>query len=392
MIKRSLSVQLEKFLNHRKSILLLGPRQVGKTTLLKTLSNAHYFSLAKPSIRLQYEKDPSRLEREVEALRRDQHQSSQPLLIVIDEIQKVPGLMDSIQDLIDEKVAQFILTGSSARKLKKSGQINLLPGRVISLRMDPLSLNEFSDRSLEEHLLDGDLPAIVLENDKEIRSHLLQSYVESYLEEEVKSEALVRGIGPFARFLELAAIEAGRIANFSNLSKEVGPSVHTIMNYYEVLVDCLIAERIEPLTESLTRKKLTKSPKFLFFDMGVRRIAAHEGTHLIPERMGELFEQWIGLELIRMIRNLSHPGALHFWRDADGPEVDWVLKTDEKLIPIEVKWTDSPTKREGRHLETFLNEYPKATQGFIVCRTPRTQQISEKIKSIPWQELEQVLR
>jgi predicted AAA+ superfamily ATPase len=208
------------------------------------------------------------------------------------------------------------------------------------------------------------------------------------LEEEVKAEALVRSIGPFARFLELAAIESGRIVNFSSISKQIGPSVHTIKNYYEVLIDCLVAERIDPITRSATRKKLTQSPKILFFDMGVRRVAAREGTRLIPERMGELFEQWIRLEILRLFRGSANPVPLHFWRDPDGPEVDWVINREGEFIPIEVKWTDSPSISDAKHISTFMREYSNSSKGYVVCRAPRAQKLADRIRAIPWQDLE----
>lgn len=385
MIKRQILPEIRTLLRTGKSLLLLGPRQTGKTTLLKSLSCTRYISLAKARNRLEYEKDPSRLERELLA----SADKEKKLLIVIDEIQKVPALMDQLQDLIDEKVAQFVLTGSSARKLKKSGEFNLLPGRLISLRMDALSLAELQGRSLEDHLLFGDLPEVALTSDVRLRSRLLRSYVETYLEEEVKAEALVRGIGLFARFLEFAAIESGRVTNLAKISREIGVSIPTISNYYDVLVDCLVAERIDPITHSASRKKLTRSSKYLFYDMGVRRVAAREGLKLIPERMGELFEQWAGLEMVRAIRNRVDSARLRFWRDPDGPEVDWVVDIDGQFTPVEVKWTDSPRTEHGRHIETFIREHSNSNSGFVICRVSRPQRLSRNVTAIPWQDLDE---
>src|SRR5207249_8621651 len=137
----------------------------------------------------------------------------------------------------------------------------------------------------------------------------------TYLEEEVRQEALVKRMAPFERFLELAALESGRIVNFSGMASDVGVSGPTIQGYYELLVDCLVAERIEPITRSVTRKKLTRSSRYLLFDLGVRRLCSGEGSRLGRERLGELFEQMDGLELIRACR-LHAPGArVRFWRD-----------------------------------------------------------------------------
>ncbi len=189
--------------------------------------------------------------------------SSRPL-VLIDEIQKAPKLLDVAQDLIDREVANFVFTGSSARKLYRGTKANLLPGRVVSCRLDPFILSEFSANKLKERLLYGSLPGIMKEENPRHKETDLESYVTIYLEEEVRAEALVRNLGSFARFLEYAASESGNIVNFRKLSQEIGVSHTTIKDYYQVLEDCLIAERAEPLTKSRTRKKLTKSNKYLF--------------------------------------------------------------------------------------------------------------------------------
>jgi uncharacterized protein len=161
----------------------------------------------------------------------------------------------------------------------------------------------------------------------------------------------------------------------------------TIADYYQILEDCLITERIDPLTRSATRKKLTRSPKILFFDLGVRRLAANEGRRPTRERMGEWFEQWVGLELVRMTRNLTARSPVRFWRDPDGPEVDWVLDLNDRLTPIECKWTEAPTAEHARHLTTFLAEHPSARHAYLVCRTPRRYLVAPRVEALPWQEL-----
>ncbi len=383
-IKRQALPLIEQALQRGKSILLLGPRQTGKSTLIQTLPKDLYLSFVQADVRQRYELDPNLLRTEVEGLK--PRRGRQPV-VLLDEIQKVPPILNVVQDLIDRHKAIFVLTGSSARKLRRGPKVNLLPGRVVSIRLDPLSLEEDSSRTLESRLLYGDLPGIVLENAAAHQETDLSSYVTTYLEEEIRAESIVRNLASFSRFLELAAAESGLVVNQRHLSQDIGVAHTTIGDYYEILIDCLIAERVEPFTQSATRKKLTRSPRMLFFDLGVRRLAAHEGPRLPREKMGMLFEQWVGLEIIRWSRNRLPKMSLHFWRDPDGPEVDWVVSSADTLIPIEVKWTASPSVSDARHLEVFLKEYPQAKRGYIVCQTPRRMKLGAAIEAIPWQEL-----
>ncbi len=389
-IHRFLEKNIKGALSLGKSILLLGPRQTGKTTLINRIQHDRQFTLANPRDRLRYEKEPFMLTSEIEAL---SEQKKQLPLIIVDEIQKLPILMDAIQDLVDRKIAQFILTGSSARKLKRDGNINLLPGRAIPLRLDPLIFDEEKGLhySLEEFLMDGSLPEIVLTESKHTRERLLEAYVMIYLEEEIRAEALVRDLAHFGRFLELAASESGKIVNFSKLSQEIGVSHSTIAGYYQILEDCLIVERIEPIIVSKTRKKLSKTQKYILYDLGVRRIAAREGRQPPKEHMGHLFEQFVGLELIRKLRLAGKRVFLRYWRDPSGPEVDWVLDAHDIYIPIEVKWTDHPADADIKYLKLFLKEYPQAKKGYLVCQTPHLMKLSDNIYGVPWQQMNIIL-
>lgn len=388
-IKRLLEKDIRHTLQRNKSVLLLGARQTGKTTLTQRFNPDLLISFIQPDIRQRYEKAPSILKGEVEAL--DSQKGAKKPLVILDEVQKVPAILDVVQDLIDRGAANFILTGSSARKLRRGAQFNLLPGRVVALRMQPLSTLEFSEKKIEELLLYGSLPGmVVVKNDKD-REMDLESYVTTYLEEEVRAEAVVRNLGHFARFLELAASESGRIINLRKLSQEIGVAHTTIAAYYQILEDCLITERIEPLTHSATRKKLTKSEKILFFDLGVRRLAAREGTKPSREVMGHLFEQFIGLELLRAAYAKHEKTKIRFWRDPDGPEVDWVVDDAGAYIPVEAKWTDNPVSGDIRHLEVFLSEYPTAKTGYLICRVPRKMKLSERVFALPWQAVHEVV-
>ncbi len=389
-IPRKIEPLLKDTLKRHKSILLLGARQTGKTTLINRLKPDLSISFIQPAVRLMYEQNPSRLAGEIEALAETQKNK---LLICIDEVQKIPEILDVIQDLIDRKLADFILTGSSARKLRSGNKINLLPGRVALFHLDPLTYHESSSLhpSIEELLLYGSLPAIVLLTEQRYREIDLASYVTTYLEEEIRSEAVVRNVGQFARFLNLAAAESGSIVNFRKLSQEIGVAHTTITAYYQILEDCLVAERIEPLLKTKMRRKLIKSAKYIFFDLGVRRLAADEGSKLPIRYMGSLFEQWVGLELIRCARLSEKRARVYFWRDANGPEVDWVLETEGSYIPIEVKWTNNPTNADIKHLELFSQEYEETTTAYVVCQVPRKIKLAHNIYALPWQEIDSLL-
>lgn len=385
-IKRLLEDKIRHTLARDKSVLLLGARQTGKTTLTQQFKYDMQVSFVQPDTRQRYEKSPHLLKGEVESV--IAAETGKRPLVILDEIQKVPVILDVVQDLIDRGKANFILTGSSARKLRKGTHVNLLPGRLVAFRIDPFSQEEFPSKDLNERLLYGSLPGIIAVPALPDRETDLEAYVTTYLEEEIRAEAAVRNLGNFARFLELAASESGGIINLRKLSQEIGVSHTTIGAYYQILEDCLIAERIEPLTQSKTRKKLTKSEKYVFFDLGVRRLAAHEGIKLPRDTMGILFEQFIGLELLKSVHAKGRPAKIRFWRDPDGPEVDWVVDQDGVYTPLEVKLTENPASSDIRHLEVFLSEYKSAKAGFLICRVPRKAKLSEKIFALPWQSLD----
>lgn len=387
-IPRLLEGRIRHTIERGKSVLLMGARQTGKTTLARQFKSDLSISFVQPDVRQRYEKAPQLLKGEVEALAPDVN-GKRPL-VILDEVQKVPVILDVVQDMIDRGVANFILTGSSVRKLRRGAQVNLLPGRVVVFRMDPFSLREFPTKDLAERMLYGSLPGILAVQALPDRETDLGAYVTTYLEEEIRAEAVVRNIGDFARFLELAASESGGIINLRKLSQEIGVSHTTIGAYYQIMEDCLIAERIEPLTHSKTRKKLTKSDKYLFFDLGVRRLAAREGTKLSRDTMGLVFEQFIGLELLRSAHTNGKGDKLRFWRDPDGPEVDWVVDADGVYTPIEVKWTENPASADIRHLEIFLSEYKTVGTGYVVCRVPRKAKLSDRIFAIPWQSIDEI--
>jgi uncharacterized protein len=391
-IHRLIEENIRETLARGKSILLLGPRQTGKTTVFtQQIRPDISYSFAKASMRQRYEQNPALLESELEEQIRSY---AKPPIIFIDEVQKIPRVMDIAQYLIDTKAAQFILTGSSARKLKTGKDLNLLPGRVVALTMTPLLYDEMPDPKpkLEDILLYGSLPGIRTEINEAVRETDLYSYVTTYLEEEIRAEAAVRNVGHFSRFLEVAAGESGKQLNFTRLSQDVGISDTTIANYYQILEDCLITTRIDPITLSQTKRRLIKSPKYLFFDLGVRRACANEGVQLPQKLMADLFEHYVGNELVAHGQLMSRQIKVKYWRDTAGPEIDFVLDAQHHYIPIEVKWSTNPSTSDTKHLKKFMQEYADVKLAYIICRTPRRYKIADKIIALPWQEIGQMLQ
>jgi len=384
-INRKISNDILVALKRGKSVLLLGARQTGKTTTVKQIEHDRYYYLNEPELRLRFEKQPELFRGEISFLRESIGRSPR---VILDEVQKVPLLMDIVQNMIDNKEAQFILTGSSARKID-----NLLPGRVVVLTMQPLSLLELNEMSLDldDLLLFGSLPGVFVLDNADDKDVDLKSYVLTYLEEEIRREAVVRDLGYFARFLELSCSRSGEIMNLSKFSQSVGVAHTTISAYFAILEECRIATRVEPIMKSTHRRKLIKSPRFVIFDLGIRRVAANEGLRLPLETMGKLFEQWVGLELLRARHFGSVNFQVKFWKDPVGPEVDWVVVKDDEWIPIEVKWTSKPVKSDYKHLKTFINEYPQAKRGFVICQTPVAMKVEDNITVLPWRQVLSVL-
>ena len=383
MINRNIYNLIVKTLKRDKSILLLGPRQTGKTTIIKTIEHDKYINLMDISLRQRYEADSSLFAKEIITLNKSLNKKPR---IIIDEIQKIPSITDSIQILIDDNIATFIITGSSARKIT-----NLLPGRVVKFQMFPLSLNEINhlNHELKFLLTHGSLPGIINTNDLLEIEQDLGSYVSLYLEEEIRKEALVRNLGAFNNFLRLACIESGNIVNLSKISQEIGVSHNTISEYYQILIDCMVAKKIEPLTKSSSRRKLAKSPKYIIFDLGIRRLAANESNHPNIKQLSLLFEQFIGLELEKLINQHQYEKnfRLLFWRDHAGPEIDFILEHQGTYIPIEVKWTTKPNNKDIKHLTKFMQEYSVKKIAYVVCQTPYPYELAENIMAISWKDL-----
>jgi uncharacterized protein len=305
---------------------------------------------------------------------------------------------------------RFILCGSSARKLRGTGA-NLLPGRSMVHHHYPLTLTErppensppqdgrsllplpwpsgvepkrFPAGDLITRLAFGELPGIVTAPEVD-RADLLQSYAIVHLEEELRREALVRDWGAFLRFLKLAAHESGQELNYKAVSQESGISQPTVKGYYQLLEDMFIGFHVRAYSKS-RRKNILSTPRFFFFDLGVR----HAAAGLLPSREtvavdpGSAFLQWVGIELWKRAQYLGQTELCH-QRSKDGAEVDFILVQPERLTPIEVKWTEHPSISDARHLLTFMDEHARlAPHGYIVCRVPRPLRLRENITALPW--------
>jgi uncharacterized protein len=386
--------------SQQKVKLLLGPRQSGKSTLLKhcldPVRDIMIINLQDRRERVKYERDREAFLQELEA-------ASEVSTVIIDEIQKVPELFDDVQYFFDKDTDRynFFLTGSSARKLKTHSS-NLLPGRTHIFRMTPVLQAEQRDaeilplpmkngkhfpcRSLEQILIYGNLPGLYSE-DEESWKETITAYTELYIENEVRKENLVNDMGGFLMFLKLAAMESGQMVNYSKLASIIGISVNTVRNYYQILEDTYVGLRISVFGGS--RKKLISAPRFIIFDLGMRNALAElpMNDSLIQLDAGHLFEQFVMIELFYRCQCHGRTHKLSTWRTKTGAEVDAVVETPDEAIPVEIKWTDSPRHKDIRHLETFLKLHQGiASRGFLVCRIDKPRQMSENIMAIPWNQ------
>jgi len=401
---RHLTRHIQELIRKRQSALILGPRQTGKTTLvketLKGLTDTLQYPLQHPEIRQEMEADPSRLVKQITPYHTNP-------LVFIDEAQKAPDIFDGVQYLIDEKKAHFIITGSSARKLRRKG-VNLLPGRLKTFRLDPLlwsecgwikghsierltmeNINEIHGYSFKKSLIFGSLPGIVGLPDDNDRRDILTAYTRIYLEEEIRAEALSRKIGAFGRFLQLAARESGTNPNLTKLSWESGVSAPTIKEFYRILEDTLVVEKVAPYTKNV-RKRILTSPRYYFFDLGVRNALARAPLtdDLLHVEQGKLFEHAVVLEIIRRLRVLQQEDTVHYWRTSGGAEVDCIIDTGRGLIPIEIKSGARVSLSDVRGLQSFIQTFKnEVRQAYVVTNGRVPEQLSDQIMAIPWMYL-----
>ena len=343
------------------SLFLWGARQVGKSTLVKNLfPDAILYDLLKSD---EYE----RLARRPALLREELEKKGEGTIVIVDEIQKVPPLLDEVHWLMENKGIRFILCGSSARKLKRVGT-NLLGGRALKYTLHPLVSAEIPDFDLIRAINNGMIPRhYMIQNPKK----RLQSYIGTYLKEEIQDEAVVRQLSSFNRFLEIASQTDGEIVNYSNIASDCGVSATTVKEYFNILEQTLVGFMVPSFTKSRKRRAVV-APKFYYFDVGIVNYLQHRSA-LEPGSadFGHAFEHLIIQEIQAYMDYHDHENCLAYWRTDSGYEVDAVLG-DAKVV-IEIKSTDEVQSKHTKGLKAFMEEFPN-TRPIIVSRdkAPRT--------------------
>jgi predicted AAA+ superfamily ATPase len=368
-----------------QSILLLGPRGTGKSTLLRAIypkASTFWIDLLLPSTEDRYARDPERLLREVNAL------PEEISTVVIDEIQKVPALLDVVHSLIESTSKTFILTGSSARKLK-AGSANLLAGRALAYPLFPLTNFELGDAfDLQDALKYGTLPKILTLKTDSAKRKTLETYALTYINEEIRAEQVVRALDPFRKFLEVAAQGNGKIINFASIAKDVGVDEKTVRKYFEILDDTLIGFFIDAFHTSV-RKKVGLAPKFYFFDTGVARVLARNLTvGLEPGSYpwGSAFEHFVILECKRLIAYSGNQFDLNFLRTYEDKEIDLVVRRPGKpLLLLEIKSSERVTID---HVKTLvdLSEIIDAPSDMVLFSCDPVSQIIDGVRCVHWQQ------
>ena len=369
------------------SFFLFGARQTGKTTIVQSrYPGAWYVNLLQEETFYGYSKEAGLFRKQAE----EQIVRQGKKTIIIDEVQRIPELLNDVQVLIDKfKDVRFVLTGSSARKLKRKG-VNLLAGRAVDRRLFPYVSSEIAgDFSLETVLKYGSLPGIYGKA-PELMKDQLTAYVNTYLREEIRQEGLVRNLGGFSRFLDIAASQNTEIVSFSDMARECWVSSHTIKSHYEVLEDTMIMFALQPWQRS-ARKRLVSHPRYYFFDLGVANaVNKRLGMELEPGIRGRLFEAFIILELYRHIHYAASDATLFFWRTNMGAEVDCVVEKHGKLVAAcEIKSSRTIDSRDLSGLKSFRDDNPD-TPCFIATITDAPYEKSG-VRILPWPILIQEL-
>lgn len=351
----------------KKSCFLFGPRQTGKTWLIRhALKKYRTYNLLDNETYLKLNRNPERLRQEC---------TPQDKIIILDEIQKLPSLLDEVHFMIEEHGIHFLLTGSSARKLRHGG-VNLLGGRARIKHLYPFNFFELKDRfDLSRAINYGLLPPVYFSDSPE---EDLEAYVGTYLKEEIAAEGLTRNIPAFSRFLEVAALCNGQLINYTKISNDAQVARSTVQEYFQILKDTLIASEISAWKKSKRRKPITTS-KFYFFDTGVARFLQNRSVIKpgSPE-FGEAFETYIFHEL-KSFHDYRQAGELHYWRSVSGYEVDFIL-SDVTGVEVKASKTVGPQDLKGL---LALQEEKKLKSYVCVCLESQPRVVSG-IHIVPW--------
>lgn len=329
---------------------LFGGRQVGKSTLLKErFPKAVYIDLLNSELRNRFRQSPVLFREELLRL-------SPGTLVIVDEIQKVPDLLDEVHWLMVNKGLWFILSGSSARKLKKKGANNL-GGRAIPETLFPLVSAEIPDFDLERAVQNGMIPRHYMVANARNR---IKSYIELYVKEEILEEAAVQKVDDFVRFLEVVAISDGEMLNYENVASDCGVSANTVKSYYKILCETLLGFEV-PAYRKVVKRKLTKASRFYFFDVGITNYLTGR-YHLAPKtpEYGHAFEHFILQEIVAYLGYKDCEEKLTYWHTYDNIEVDAVI--GDARVAIEIKSTEMVQNVHKKGLAEFAKEHPNARQ------------------------------
>lgn len=352
-----------------KSLFLFGARQTGKTSLIReTLGNFRVYDLLDSDIYLTLSRSPKRLEQELQP---------EEKIIIIDEIQKLPFLLDEVHRIIEKYGIHFLLTGSSARKLRRGG-VNLLGGRARSKHLHPFVFPELKDSfCLLKALNRGLIPSIYFSDSAD---EDLKAYANSYLKEEIAAEGLTRNIPSFSRFLQVAALCSGKMINYANISNDAQVPSSTVQEYFQILRDTLIGFDVPAWTKSLKRKPIVTS-KFYFFDIGVVRYLQNrsEFTKGSPE-FGEALETYIAHEL-KAFSDYKNAGELCYWRSKSGYEVDFIINDS---TAIEVKAKNNVTPKDLRGINALKEE--KKLANYLVVSLEERPRVVSGVQILPLED------
>ncbi len=380
MFKRCLNL---KKLPKNQSAFLWGARQTGKSSYLKyNYPDSIYYDLLDSSEAIRFTKSPSLLKEELLAVSKSKLKHP----VIIDEIQKVPSLLDEVHWLIENASIQFILCGSSARKLKTQAT-NLLGGRAWPYYCFPLSYCEIPNFNLLKALRNGLIPNHYQSKNDEYIFNFHQAYVDVYLTDEIRNEGLVRNLPGFARFLDVAGLSNGEMINATNIARDCGIDRVTVQAYYQILVDTLLGYFVPPFRKKIKRDIIIATPKFYLFDVGIANYLSSQ----IPQDLkgsvaGKSFEHFILMELKAYMAYHNKKPNITYWRTKNGLEVDFIIDAN---IAIEVKISTHVRKQDISGLIAFCEEHPKS-RAIVVSQDKRSRHLEVDdnitIEIIPWQE------